>query len=98
MDYLSAEAEGARKKTLVANKHIDNNQTYFFAVNKETFDKRELSARKHHGFENRFMFEKSGKDELPTRFDTLRVINLLLEVEAQDICINEILAFTPGTR
>ena len=80
-DYLSAEIEEAKKQISVANKHIENNQTYFFVVKKGTFDKEELSARKDHGFEDRFMFEKTGNDELPTRFDTLRVINSLKDAQ-----------------
>ena len=76
-EYLSGEAEEARKQISHSNKYIENNHSFFFVVRKGTFDKVELLERKHPRHEDRLIVEKSRSDQLPTRFDTLCLVNSL---------------------
>ncbi len=54
-DYLSTDLQEAKKQLKLANKHIENNSSYFFIVRKNTFEPVELNklSGDRHTFPNR---------------------------------------------
>jgi phosphonopyruvate decarboxylase len=76
-EYLSTDFEQAKKQLLQAHCCIENNQTFFFVVKKNTFEKEPLTDQKQISSINTLKSEKTKDDQLPTRFETLRLIHSL---------------------
>lgn len=76
-EYLSTDFEQVKSQLLQANSYIENNQSFFFVVKKNTFEKEELKEQKQFSNVNAQKIVKTKENQLPTRFDTLRLINSL---------------------
>lgn len=76
-EYLSSDIEEAKNQLLRANSYIATNQTFFFIVKKNTFEKEQLKEQKQLSNVNTLKVVESAKNQLPTRFETLKVINSL---------------------
>lgn len=75
--FLSSDDSEAKKQLEEANKWIEVNQPFFFVVRKETFNSEKLKIEQRLNHKNMIKSEKTDIDELPSRFDTLKVINRL---------------------
>ncbi len=75
--YLSPDLEMAKKQLLQAQSSIENNQTFFFVVKKNTFIKEPLVEQKQTSNQNTVKIVKTKSDELPSRIHTLQLINSL---------------------
>lgn len=75
--YLSPDLEMAKKQLLQAQSCIENNQTFFFVVKKNTFIKEPLVEQKQTSNQNIVKIVKTKSDELPSRIHTLQLINSL---------------------
>ncbi|MDD1505840.1 phosphonopyruvate decarboxylase [Lysinibacillus sp. CNPSo 3705] len=73
--FLSPDNSEAKKQLEEANKWIEVNQPFFFVVRKETFKSEKLKIEQRLNHKNMIKSEKTDVDELPSRFDTLKVIN-----------------------
>jgi phosphonopyruvate decarboxylase len=76
-EYLSADFEQAKKQLMLAQSWIENNQSFFFVVKKNTFAKEPLMAQKQRSNLNVLKVGKTKDDQLPTRIETLKLINSL---------------------
>jgi len=76
-EYLSENAEEAIKQLERANNLIENNQTFFFVVRKDTFEKVSLKDQKLLTTKNNVKINKQRKNELPFRYDVLEKLNQL---------------------
>ncbi|MBY0121560.1 phosphonopyruvate decarboxylase [Bacillus sp. S/N-304-OC-R1] len=75
--FLSSDFNEAKLQIETANKWIEKNKPFFFVVKKGTFESESLMIEKHIIHHNKIIIEKNSLDELPTRFETLNVINSL---------------------
>ena len=73
--FLSPDNSIAMKQLEIANKWIEKKQPYFFVVKKGTFESEKLKIEKQFIYKNKEKSEKITADALPSRFDTLKVIN-----------------------
>ncbi len=73
--FLSPDDSEAKRQLEEANKWIEVNQPFFFVVRKGTFTNEKLKIEQPLNHKNKKKGEKTGLDELPSRFDTLKVIN-----------------------
>ncbi|WP_045519161.1 phosphonopyruvate decarboxylase [Neobacillus niacini] len=76
-DYLSADLETAKEQLDRANSYIENNQSFFFIVKKNTFEKEGLKEQNLLINENRLKINQTIENEFPTRYETLQLINSL---------------------
>jgi len=79
--FLSPDASEAKRQLEEANKWIEANQPFFFVVKKETFKSEKLKIEQRLNHKNKKKSEKTDLDELPSRFDTLKVINGLKDMK-----------------
>lgn len=73
--FLSPDNSIAVKQLEIANKWIENEQSFFFVVKKGTFESEKLKVEKQYIHKNKEKKEKISADSLPSRFETLKVIN-----------------------
>lgn len=76
-EYLSENAEEAVKQLERANNFIENNQTFFFVIRKDTFEKVSLKNQKLLTTKNQVTINKQIKNELPFRYNVLEKLNQL---------------------
>jgi phosphonopyruvate decarboxylase len=76
-EYLSENIDEARKQLETANNYIETNQTFFFVVRKDTFDKVPLKEQKLHQTSNIIKKIKMRDDQLPLRWNVLEMLNQL---------------------
>jgi phosphonopyruvate decarboxylase len=76
-EYLSGDAEEASKQLERANQTINKNQTFFFVVKKDTFEKVSLKEQKLVNTENKVKIAKQPENQLPFRFNVLEKLNHL---------------------
>ncbi len=74
-EVLASEMVEARGQLQRAVEYIDNHQCFFFVVKKNTFQKEELRPQQLFYREKREKVQSSQKDQLPTRFEALQLIN-----------------------
>ncbi|MBS4195031.1 phosphonopyruvate decarboxylase [Lederbergia citri] len=75
--YLSPDFNEAKMQVETANNWIEKNKPFFFVVKKGTFESEKLLKEEHSVHNNKKIIGKTLTDELPSRFDTLKVINSL---------------------
>ena len=73
--YLSTDNTIAKVQLETANKWIEKKQPFFFVVKKDTFENENLKIEEQSIHKNKKKNEKVSADEVPSRFDTLKVIN-----------------------
>lgn len=83
--YLSCNLEEAKKQIYEANKLIDNNQSFFFIVKKNTFDAVQLKMQKDIIRENLSKERRYREAEVITRYEALQLINKLKESQTIQI-------------
>ncbi|HBI04382.1 MAG TPA: phosphonopyruvate decarboxylase [Paenibacillaceae bacterium] len=76
-EYLSLDFEEALNQINRANGYIEQNQSYFFVVKKGTFEAEDLVRQEKKQSANLILQGKNKEDQLPARFDALKVINSL---------------------
>jgi phosphonopyruvate decarboxylase len=76
-EYLSTDFEQAKKQLMLAQSCIERDQTFFFVVKKNTFEKEVLKDQKPLSNLNVLKVGKTKEDQLPTRIETLKLINSL---------------------
>lgn len=76
-EYLSDDFELAKMQLISANLYIENNKSFFFVVKKNTFEKESLKDQKQFSNKNTHKIGKKRENQLPTRFETLQLINTL---------------------
>lgn len=74
-EYLSDNIIEALKQLDRANSFIEQNETFFFVVRKDTFEKVSLKEQKLITTQNTVKVRKTKEDELPLRWDVLEKIN-----------------------
>ncbi len=74
-EYLSTDSIKVIEQLKRANKAIENNQTFFFVVKKNTFDKVALKRSLLNRVLNKLQINRSKKDELPLRFNVLQSLS-----------------------
>jgi phosphonopyruvate decarboxylase len=75
--YLSDNLDEAFLQLQEANRHIENNETFFFVVKKDTFEKVALKEQKLAKTSNLIKTKSLQKNDLPLRYDVLEKINAL---------------------
>jgi phosphonopyruvate decarboxylase len=75
--YLSENIEEALGQLEQANRHIENSETFFFVVKKDTFEKVALKEQKLVRTENLIKSKSMQKNILPLRYDVLEKLNAL---------------------
>ena len=77
--YLSTNIDVARQQLNDANKHIANNNSFFFVVKKDTFDKVELKSQKILPPSKQQPIQRESADSTnqPTRLEVLETLNNL---------------------
>lgn len=73
--YLSSDFKEAKVQLETANEWIEKNQPFFFVVKKDTFEKENLKLQERSVHKNKMKIEKTSSDEVPSRLETLQVIN-----------------------
>ncbi|MDW0118367.1 phosphonopyruvate decarboxylase [Sporosarcina thermotolerans] len=73
--YLSSDFNDAKAQLEIANEWIEKQQPFFFVVKKDTFEKENMKLEEHSNHKNKIKIEKTSSDELPSRMETLNVIN-----------------------
>lgn len=76
--YLSRDLEEAKEQLIEANRHIDLNESFFFIVRKGTFSKEALNKQGQLLKANRVKLLKDKEEELPSRYEVLKVINRMI--------------------
>ncbi len=76
-EYLSYDSEEAKRQLVRANTCIEKNRCFFFVVKKGTFEKEPLHIQEHKLTAGKIRINKSKEDQLPARYEALRVINSL---------------------
>lgn len=76
-EYLSGDAEVAARQLERANHIIEKNQTFFFVVKKDTFEKVSLKEQKLFTTKNIVKNKVQSANHLPLRFNVLEKINEL---------------------
>jgi len=79
--FLSFDDSEAKRQLEEANKWIEANRPFFFVVRKETFKSEKLKIEQRLNHKNKEKSEQTDLDELPSRFDTLKVINGLKDMK-----------------
>lgn len=74
-EYLSGNEEEAAKQLIRANEIIEKNQTFFFVVRKDTFEKVSLNEQKLQSTKNLVKKSITPKNQLPQRFHVLEKLN-----------------------
>lgn len=74
---LSADMNEAKKQLLQADSFIKNNETFFFIVKKDTFEEVKLVKSPSVDSIRKNVKKKNTTDELPTRLESLELINSL---------------------
>lgn len=80
-EYLSTDFDEVKKQLLQAYSCIESNQPFFFVVKKDTFEKEQLTDSQKRLSKNMFKSERTKADQVPKRFETLRLINSLKDVK-----------------
>jgi phosphonopyruvate decarboxylase len=80
-EYLSKDFDQAKKQLLRAYSCIQANQTFFFVIKKNTFEKEVLTEPKQKSNNNMLKSEKAKEDQVPKRFEVLQLINSLKNVK-----------------
>lgn len=80
-EYLSMDFDQAKKQLLRAYSCIQANQTFFFVIKKNTFEKEMLTEPKQKSNNNMLKSEKAKEDQVPKRFEVLQLINSLKNVK-----------------
>ncbi|QXJ40074.1 hypothetical protein BV455_03447 [Parageobacillus caldoxylosilyticus] len=75
--YLSTDFEQAKNQLVRAHSYIERDQTFFFVVKKNTFEKEPLKDQKQRSNLNVLKVGKTKDDQLPTRIEALKLINSL---------------------
>ncbi|MCM3745166.1 phosphonopyruvate decarboxylase [Sporosarcina luteola] len=73
--YLSNNINDAKVQLVTANEWIEKHQPFFFVVKKDTFEKENLKPEDRSIHRNKKKIEKTSSDEVPSRMETLNVIN-----------------------
>jgi len=73
-EYLSTEIEEAKLQLIRANDYIEQNQTFFFVVKKDTFEKVKLNQQRISTISNQTLSAKNHQPDYPTRFEALKCI------------------------
>lgn len=76
-EYLSSDLEEAKEQITRANECVENNRTFFFVVKKGTFEEEKLKGQNLKEKPVSRVIKSSEKPSLPTRLNTLEVINKL---------------------
>lgn len=76
-EYLSTDFEQAKNQLVRAHSYIERDQTFFFVVKKNTFEKEPLKDQKQRSNLNVLKVGKTKDDQLPTRIEALKLINSL---------------------
>jgi phosphonopyruvate decarboxylase len=76
-EYLSTDFEQAKNQLVRAHSYIERDQTFFFVVKKNTFEKEPLKDQKQLSNLNVLKVGKTKDDQLPTRIEALKLINSL---------------------
>jgi phosphonopyruvate decarboxylase len=76
-EFLAQDFSEVQKQLERADQAIQNNEPYFFIVKKGTFDHVELRGQRLEKKINQVNRPKNKEDELPTRYEALKVINSL---------------------
>lgn len=76
-EYLSTDFEQAKNQLVRAHSYIERDQTFFFVVKKNTFEKESLKDQKQRSNSNVLKVGKTKDDQLPTRIEALKLINSL---------------------
>lgn len=76
-EYLSGNFQEAKKQLQRANEFIEKNMPFFFVVKKGTFHHEVLQEEKRYPMRNTMEKPKINQDQLPSRYETLHVINSL---------------------
>lgn len=76
-EYLSSDLVEVKSQLLRANSWIESNETFFFVVKKNTFEKMPLLSQKKLSNNNTLKHQRTNGDQVPTRFEALRLINAL---------------------
>jgi phosphonopyruvate decarboxylase len=76
-EYLSSDMSEAIRQLDRANRVIEQNQTFFFVVKKDTFEKVPLKEQVHSRTYNADKILKTREDELSLRWDVLEKLNEL---------------------
>lgn len=79
--FLSFDDSEAKGQLEEANKWIEANRPFFFVVRKETFKSEKLKIEQRLNHKNKEKSEQTDLDALPSRFDTLKVINGLKDMK-----------------
>jgi len=74
-EFLADNIEDAITQLDRANRIIEQNQTFFFVVKKDTFEKVSLKEQKLHHTSNILKRNKNREDGLPLRWDVLEKLN-----------------------
>ena len=65
----------AKLQLETANEWVEKNQPFFFVVKKDTFENEDLKLKERSIYKNKKKTEKTSTDEVPSRIETLNVIN-----------------------
>jgi phosphonopyruvate decarboxylase len=76
-EYLSMDFEEAINQLNRAHGYLEKDQSFFFVVKKGTFTTEDLVRQEQKQSKNMVLQGKKGEDQLPTRYETLQVINAL---------------------
>jgi phosphonopyruvate decarboxylase len=76
-EYLSDNFDEAYSQLGRANRHIENNETFFFIVKKDTFEKVVLKDQKLVKTKNFIKYKSLQNSVLPLRYDVLEKLNTL---------------------
>lgn len=76
-EYLSSELERAKIQIERANEYIQMNKPYFFIVKKGVFTVEDLCEMPSRLSQNRIKQTKTTIDQLPSRYEALKIINSL---------------------
>lgn len=80
-EYLSSDTQEALNQIERANAAIEKNQSFFFIVKKESFEKEKLNPQKSHSAPNLKKVLKTNEIQLPKRFELLEKISSLKDRE-----------------
>jgi phosphonopyruvate decarboxylase len=75
--YLSDDLEVAKRQLMEANQQIERNRSFFFVVKKGTFEEESLQKQQTAIHFNQVKIPKQKEDQLPTRWEALKVVNSL---------------------
>jgi phosphonopyruvate decarboxylase len=89
-EYLSTDMKDAEQQLKRANAFIENKETFFFVVKKNTFESVKLNEQKLVVSKNEIKIKKNKEDQLPTRLAALELLNKLKNN-------NTVIAATTGT-